>query len=345
MLSKPHDYGKRLLPVLIDRSAQTDHDRVYASISTASDDVVKGFRDITYKQLSNAIDHAAFWLDGQLGKSQVDFETFAYFGPRDLRYPILTVAAAKVGRKVLLPSLLATLEAQNFLAPYTWLQSAIGSTEGGIWPTSTVSGEDWSYMYFHPLLSARFEPRAANANANTAVFELIVDRTATSETYTNLYSPGRKWAIASPPATCGRRTQTRRSRTCGATPVASTIWSYKWVRWSSTPRRSNDACSRTRSCMPRWSVGRVGRARCYCWRLRDTRTRTADGEKRCEKWCGRRCGRVTSMPRSGRVGRELVLIASADKPFVRLGKGSVDRRSRFKLYEREIKNAHVAAAT
>ncbi|KAK5014029.1 hypothetical protein LTR39_003357 [Cryomyces antarcticus] len=201
MLSKPHDYGKRLLPVLIDRSAQTDHDRVYASISTASDDVVKGFRDITYKQLSNAIDHAAFWLDGQLGKSQVDFETFAYFGPRDLRYPILTVAAAKVGRKVLLPSLLATLEAQNFLAPYTWLQSAIGSTEGGIWPTSTVSGEDWSYMYFHPLLSARFEPRAANANANTAVFELIVDRTATSETYTNLYSPGRKWAIASPPAT------------------------------------------------------------------------------------------------------------------------------------------------
>ncbi|KAK5008638.1 hypothetical protein LTR39_005117 [Cryomyces antarcticus] len=32
-------------------------------------------------------------------------------------------------------------------------------------------------------------------------------------------------------------------------------------------------------------------------------------------------------------------------PFVRLGKGSVDRRSRFKLYEQEIKNAHVAAAT
>ncbi|KAL2349949.1 hypothetical protein BJ546DRAFT_1011619 [Cryomyces antarcticus] len=160
MLSKPHDYGKRLLPVLIDRSTQTDHDRVYASISTASDNVVKGFRDITYKQLSNAIDHAAFWLDGQLGKSQGDFETFAYFGPRGLRYPILTVAAAKVGRKVLLPSLLATLEAQNFLAPYTWLQSAIGSTEGSIWPTLTVSGEDWSYMCFDPLLSARASSHA-----------------------------------------------------------------------------------------------------------------------------------------------------------------------------------------
>ncbi|TKA64139.1 hypothetical protein B0A49_09058, partial [Cryomyces minteri] len=74
MLSKAHDYGKRLLPVSIDQYAQTDHDRVYASVSTASDDIANGFRDITYEYLSNAI---AYWLDGQLGKSQEDFEAFA----------------------------------------------------------------------------------------------------------------------------------------------------------------------------------------------------------------------------------------------------------------------------
>ena len=49
--------------------------------------------DVTYKQFANAIDHASWWLDSELGECQCSFDTFAYFGPKDLQYPILAVAA------------------------------------------------------------------------------------------------------------------------------------------------------------------------------------------------------------------------------------------------------------
>ena len=61
---------------------------------------LQGFKDITYAQPANAINHASWWLDSALGKSHGSFEPFAYFGPKDLMYPILAVAAARVGRQV-----------------------------------------------------------------------------------------------------------------------------------------------------------------------------------------------------------------------------------------------------
>ena len=41
-----------------------------------------------------------------------------------------------------------------------------------------------------------------------------------------------------------------------------------------------------------------------------------------------------------RLLKELVLVATKEKPFVRLGKGSVDRRSTFRLYEKEIESMY-----
>ena len=93
-------YGKRLLPPLITHFAKTDPTKVYASIPRCNEDLAQGFRDITYMTFANAINKAAWWLEGRLGKSNGEFETFAYLGPRDLRYAILAVAAIKVGRKV-----------------------------------------------------------------------------------------------------------------------------------------------------------------------------------------------------------------------------------------------------
>ncbi|KAK8199263.1 uncharacterized protein BKA78DRAFT_358465 [Phyllosticta capitalensis] len=113
-------YGQRLMTSLIDSYAEHEPDRVYASIPINDDDLSQGYRDISFFQFAAAINRAAHWLDSTLGK--VDrkpgdpFDTFAYTGPRDLRYPILVVAASKVGRRVVMPSLLASVEAQVHIA-------------------------------------------------------------------------------------------------------------------------------------------------------------------------------------------------------------------------------------
>ena len=95
----PGTLGHRLIPSVIDYYAAEAPDKIYASVPR-SEDLSKGFTDVTYKQLANAIDHASWWLDSELGQSNQSFETFAYSGPKDLQYPVLAVAAAKVGRTV-----------------------------------------------------------------------------------------------------------------------------------------------------------------------------------------------------------------------------------------------------
>lgn len=92
------DYGRRLLPVLVDEISRDDPERVFVSIARSSmpED---GFKDITYRSFANAINKAAWWLEENLGRSQ-NFEVLAYAGPSDVRYPIIVYAAVKVGYKV-----------------------------------------------------------------------------------------------------------------------------------------------------------------------------------------------------------------------------------------------------
>ena len=89
----------RLLASRIDFLARTDSTRVYASIPKY-DDPKDGFRDVTYAELAKAIDRASWWLDSRLARSHGEFECFAYFGPRDLRYVAMIIAGIKTGRKV-----------------------------------------------------------------------------------------------------------------------------------------------------------------------------------------------------------------------------------------------------
>ncbi len=91
-------FGKRLIPVLIDDAARDTPQRVYASIPRSAH-LSEGFEDITYARFANAINRAAAWLDAALG-GRGSTGIFAYAGPKDLRYTILTVAAVKSGREV-----------------------------------------------------------------------------------------------------------------------------------------------------------------------------------------------------------------------------------------------------
>lgn len=87
-----------LLPSLIDRLAVSEPDKLfcaYAESASTADEL----HQVTYKAFANAVNACAWWLRDSLGEG-VDFETIAYLGPSDIQPAILTLAAAKVKRKV-----------------------------------------------------------------------------------------------------------------------------------------------------------------------------------------------------------------------------------------------------
>lgn len=94
------DRGRRLLVTTIDRIADSEPQRPWISVPCQDDDLTKGFVDITFEQFSNAINHAAAWLQSVLAPVTGQFDTIGYAGPDDARAFIITVAAVKVGRKV-----------------------------------------------------------------------------------------------------------------------------------------------------------------------------------------------------------------------------------------------------
>lgn len=93
------DHGKRILTTVIEQRAKNDADDAWVSVPIDDTNLSLGYQDITFKQLNNAANHVAHWLIKNLPSSE-RFECFAYAGPKDLRYPILAVAAAKVQKVV-----------------------------------------------------------------------------------------------------------------------------------------------------------------------------------------------------------------------------------------------------
>ncbi|KAF2815286.1 acetyl-CoA synthetase-like protein, partial [Mytilinidion resinicola] len=107
----------RLIIPLIDSIAKSTPEKPWASIPLNDDDLSEGFRDFSFAQLATGINAAAWWIDENIGKAPSGtFPTVAYLGPRDLRYLIMVLGAAKAGWKVLLPSLLTSLEAKTHMA-------------------------------------------------------------------------------------------------------------------------------------------------------------------------------------------------------------------------------------
>ncbi|RFU76421.1 transferase family [Trichoderma arundinaceum] len=93
------DYGKRLLPQILDDLALSEPDRIVYSVAKCSD-ISQGFQKVSARALAKAVDKTAWWLHNQVGKSTV-LEAVGYIGPHDLRYVLLTYACIKAGYKVL----------------------------------------------------------------------------------------------------------------------------------------------------------------------------------------------------------------------------------------------------
>ncbi len=87
------------VPNLVDKRARLTPDAIYAEYPISALTYDEGYRKINYRDFANAVNGAAGWLQSTLGSSQ-DFETLAYMGPNDLRYPALILGAVKAGYKV-----------------------------------------------------------------------------------------------------------------------------------------------------------------------------------------------------------------------------------------------------
>lgn len=91
--------GRRLVPHIIDERARIGYEKPYA-LYPRDRDPTKGFRNISYSQIANAINRASWWLQDILRNEEKKENSFVYLGPNDLRYVILAVAAMKADRKV-----------------------------------------------------------------------------------------------------------------------------------------------------------------------------------------------------------------------------------------------------
>ncbi|KAJ5775491.1 NRPS-like enzyme [Penicillium nucicola] len=112
---KGPDSSSQILPQLVDDIAQSEPDRLFC-IHPVFQDRTDEWRHITFKDLSKAINHVAWWIDARLsiknlGKQQV----LAYVGTNDLRYAVFVLACMKTGNMALLVSTRNSLLANQHL--------------------------------------------------------------------------------------------------------------------------------------------------------------------------------------------------------------------------------------
>lgn len=88
-----------LVPHLVDKRAASTPDAVYSEYPASAVTYNEGYRNITYREFANTVNGAANWLVDTLGPGK-EFETLAYIGPNDIRYPALILGAVKAGYKV-----------------------------------------------------------------------------------------------------------------------------------------------------------------------------------------------------------------------------------------------------
>ncbi|EAW23609.1 putative AMP-binding enzyme [Aspergillus fischeri NRRL 181] len=112
-------HGKRILVSTIEERAKNDPDSSWVSMPIDNNDLSKGYKEITFAEFNNAVNHAVHWLRQNLPESDEPFQSFAYAGPKDLRYPILAAAAGKLQKVMVLPSPLIPPAAQRLILKKT----------------------------------------------------------------------------------------------------------------------------------------------------------------------------------------------------------------------------------
>jgi acyl-coenzyme A synthetase/AMP-(fatty) acid ligase len=98
--SKSGDFGRRLIPHVIDDIAHEDPLRE-AFQFPRTDNPKDGWRSLTFKEYANAINRCAWMIVKTCGEAaENSFPTIAYIGPQDARYVVMIFAAVKVGYRV-----------------------------------------------------------------------------------------------------------------------------------------------------------------------------------------------------------------------------------------------------
>ncbi|KAI9657047.1 MAG: putative NRPS-like protein biosynthetic cluster [Bathelium mastoideum] len=97
------NWKNELLPNIVDHLSRETPEALYAEYPKSSLTYDEGYRKITYGNLANAINGAAWWLLETWGPPN-DHEVLTYIGPNDLRYVTLILAAVKVGYVLFLTS-------------------------------------------------------------------------------------------------------------------------------------------------------------------------------------------------------------------------------------------------
>ena len=95
----PIRHAKRLLVRILDYLAAEQPQSLYGEFPRSPTTYEDGFRQLTYKTFANAVNGIAWWLHRNLGPGK-GFETLAYIGPNDIRYPALVLGSNKAGYKV-----------------------------------------------------------------------------------------------------------------------------------------------------------------------------------------------------------------------------------------------------
>jgi hypothetical protein len=100
------DYGRRLMPTVLHAEAERNPQRPFAIVAK-SENIEDGFQEVTFQQVSRAVNHVSLWLQGQFeenGSKPPRHATITYIGVPDLRYNIIFYAAVQCRYKVQLAS-------------------------------------------------------------------------------------------------------------------------------------------------------------------------------------------------------------------------------------------------
>lgn len=84
-----------LLPHIVDHFAKVKPDALYAEYPKSPLTYEHGFRQVTFRDLANAVNGVAAWLTEKLGPGKG--EILPYVGANDVRYPALVLGAIKAG--------------------------------------------------------------------------------------------------------------------------------------------------------------------------------------------------------------------------------------------------------